>query len=465
MINRILIRIKVVQTLYTYMLTERAFELEEMPAQPTKEGLYSYSLYRETLALLILLSYRIERRKDEYPLQNTRLIKRMKEEPLLQNLLKASVEDSTLWRLADDLAPIIESSDVYQGYLKELKKETKTAEEDMWGELLRRVLFPSAIYREYAVKKENFSDKGFERSQEMILETVINFLISQDVVSDGLKTLESSLEKGRELYFRLLALAVDLTDLQERKLDDGRHKILKENKELYPNLKFVENKAIETLRYNSVFSKYIDSNQLYWYQEEPLLMENLLKAVVNSEPYKLYMESPERSLSQDCELWRELFRKVLLVNEGLLETLEEKSVYWNDDVDIIGTFVIKTFRRIEDGEASPLLGKYKDEEDARFGSDLMRKVYDNRELYKGWIEDALTDSGWEADRMSFIDRVIILTALAEILNFPKIPLQVSINEYIEIAKSYSSAKSGSFVHGLLSRIISRLQADGILMKK
>lgn len=464
MINRILIRIKVVQILYSFLLTERKFEFEKLPENATKERQYAYNLYRDLLVLLVLSSRRIQFHRGEYPLLQSRFINRIVEDLDFRDMLMTVEQGSRLGVLAANLAEVIEASDVYQGYLKMLKKDVVTSEEDMWPELFSRVIFPSPFVKEYASRLDNYTEKGYERAEKMILDTLSNFMGSQDYLPDGLKTLKTSLNKARELYFRLLALAVDLTDLQERKLDDRRHNLLKSNADLFPNLKFVENKAIDQLRSNPVFGNYIEQNKVYWYQEDPLLMENLLKAVLKSDIYLQYMENPERSMVEDCALWRDLMRKVIFVNENFLETLEEKSVFWNDDLDIIGTFVVKTFRRLEEGNLSPILDDYKDEEDKRFGPELMRYVFENREVYSEWIDEACANTDWEADRLAFLDRVVILTALAEIINFPKIPLKVSINEYIEIAKSYGSAKSGTFVNGLLSRIITKLQGDGIIKK-
>ena len=138
-------------------------------------------------------------------------------------------------------------------------------------------------------------------------------------------------------------------------------------------------------------------------------------------------------------------------------------MFWNDDIDILSTFVLKSIRRIENGDClNVVLDKYKDEEDARFGAELIRALYNNKEQYRLLIDDAVSGSNWDKDRLAFMDIVILETAIAEIFNFPKIPIQVSVNEYIEMAKSYSTPRSGQFVHGILGSIISRLQKENKL---
>ncbi len=177
------------------------------------------------------------------------------------------------------------------------------------------------------------------------------------------------------------------------------------------------------------------------------------------------MAAPSADLHDDCELWRHLFRKVIFPNPVLLETLEEKSVFWNDDIDIMGTFVVKTLRRIEEKEGGDfILDKYKDEEDAAFGRQLLYSVLRNKEIYRRYVDEALDGANWDKERLAFMDVVVLISAIGEILNFPKIPLTVSVNEYIELAKCYSTAKSGTFVHGILGTVITRLQKENILHK-
>ena len=231
-------------------------------------------------------------------------------------------------------------------------------------------------------------------------------------------------------------------------------------------MRFVDNLAVAALRENQELEAYVKKNKISWLTEEPIMMRNLLAAIKESDFYTDYMAMPQTDLHADAELWKMLFRHVILENSDFLETLEDKSVFWNDDIEIISTFVIKTLRRLEEGPASEaLLDQYKDDEDARFGTELLRYLYRDKETLRLYIDDALAGGKWDKDRLAFMDIVIIETALAEILNFAKIPLQVSVNEYIELAKSYSTSRSGQFVHGILGTVIGRLQREGKLLKK
>lgn len=254
--------------------------------------------------------------------------------------------------------------------------------------------------------------------------------------------------------------------MQERRLDDRRHKLLVTQEDLNPNLKFVDNSLVKAIRECEAIRNFIEKEKISWEREDRVMMDNLLKSIVDSDIYRSYMDNPVETPKEDCELWRNIIRRIVFNNEHFLETLEDKSVFWNDDLDTIGTFVLKSFRKFEEGaSADAVLDKYKDEEDARFGDELVKAVLKNKDTYRGYIDEAVDRSLWESERLAFMDVVIIETALAEMFNFPKIPLNVTLNEYIEIAKNYSSAKSGGFVNGILGKIISHLQKEGVLLKK
>lgn len=465
MINRVLIRIKVIQILYSYLLVEKKFTLEEPPANPTKEKRYAYGLYLDMLALMVMISERIERRRGEHPLMKTRFMERIRVDEHVGNAVRRLKSEGMFLDIAARLAETVKESGLYKMYLRDNDKNVEGAEETLWNELFNQIIMHDSSVNRYAMSVEGYTLKGLERMQEMMQGTLTNFLASQDSLSEGIKTLENSLAKARELYFRLLALPVELTYMQERRLDNARHKHLRTEADLNPNMRFVDNEAVKILADTEAFRNYIDENKIDWIHEDPLLMDHLLKSVLDSDLYRNYMEMPETDLQKDAEFWREAYRKIIFNDPNFLESLEESSVFWNDDIDIMGTFVLKTLRRIEERNIHPILDKYKDEEDAKFGSQLITHVYHDRVQYAEWISNAVGDSEWDAERLAFMDVVILETALAEILNFPKIPLNVSINEYIEIAKSYSSAKSGTFVHGVLSRIISRLQESGQLLKR
>ena len=175
---------------------------------------------------------------------------------------------------------------------------------------------------------------------------------------------------------------------------------------------------------------------------------------------------PKTDFPSDCNVWRQLMKKVLLPDADLLEQVESMSVYCTDeDLDIMGQFVVKTIRRIEDGAEQPIVPKYKDEEDSTFGEQLFTKAFQLMDSNNKLIDSLVATDKWDTERLAFMDRLIMCIALAEIESFVKIPVNVSLNEYIEIAKMFSTARSGQFVNGILNSAVKELRQKGELIKK
>ena len=282
--------------------------------------------------------------------------------------------------------------------------------------------------------------------------------------SDALKTLRHSLEKAHELYFWLLLLPVELTNLREQQIDINRHKFITTEEDINPNLRFVENELIERLRQSALFNEYVEDKKISWMPNDRIIISNLLKLIMESDIYNEYMNAPSTDIHSDCEFWRNIYKHIIFNNPDFLETLEEKSVFWNDDLNIIGTFVLKTIKRFEDNPDQAIMSMFKDDEDAIFGDELFKATVKNKEEYRSYINEFVKKDSWDSERLAFMDVVIILTAIAEILNFPKIPIKVSVNEYIEMAKAYSTPKSGAFINGILASIINSLKREGKLLK-
>ena len=178
------------------------------------------------------------------------------------------------------------------------------------------------------------------------------------------------------------------------------------------------------------------------------------------------MDAPESSFEADCEFWRDILRSVILPGDALSEALEDKSIFWNDDLQTMGTFVLKTIRNAEqaEGEDISFFPQYKDEEDAKFGAELFTDAVDHREDYRALVEKFINTGNWDPDRLAFMDIVILTVAIAELKNYPNIPVVVTMNEYIEIANNYSTAKSGQFINGVLSSIARDLRESGEIAK-
>ncbi|MDE7381032.1 MAG: hypothetical protein K2N03_02750 [Muribaculaceae bacterium] len=464
MINRVLIRIKVVQLLYSHLLVENPFTLQSLTDSPTREKRFAYTTYLDVLLLMIRLSERIKQRGGDMPLYSTRFISRLRVDEKLKSLAaRYNTEDFPFKNIENELADKIKESGIYKKFLK---SETRGSviEDNVWKDLLDLIILKDESMLQIIRNQANYTLRGYDRFREMLNDTFTSFFASADNLPDALKTLELSLSKARELYMMLLYLPILITDMRNRQIEDSQRKYLKTEEDINPNMRFVENEFVQALRENTELAGYINSNQLTWVRDDDTLVRSLLNEIMQSEVYKEYMAFPATDFSNDCEFWKDVIKHIVLRSPSLLETLEDRSVFWNDDLDVIGTFVLKTVRRFQDGQADAVMPKYKDEEDARFGAELFSLVIKNKEYYRGVIDSTVDRRIWESDRLAFMDVVIVMTAMAEILNFPKIPVTVSINEYIEIAKSYSSAKSGVFVHGLLASIIAGFKKEGKLQK-
>lgn len=467
MINRILIRTKVVQVLYSYMLTERKFETLPQPPQPTREKRFAYALYQDLLAMMIRISDRIARRGGDKPLKHTQFIKALESDERMRPIMtRYAMDYFPLDSVVDILCGIIKESGLYKKYVKEDQSGFNTGDR-IWQEIFTLIIRSNPELNSVITRREGYTMRGAERAMDMVSETFTSFYASDGNISGALAKLQESLNKARELYFRMLMLPVELVNLRDREIDENRHKYLPSAEDRNPNMRFVENQMVVALRHNEKIREYVDKNpDIAWSPADDPLLRSLMKSITESELYKDYMTFPVTDLHLDCDFWRNVFKKIIFQSSDFLETLEDKSVFWNDDIEIIGTFVLKTFRYIEEQRGTEaVLNMYKDAEDARFGRELFTYVVENKDEYKALIDEYVNKESWDTERLAFMDVIITMTAIAELLNCPKIPTNVTVNEYIEIAKSYSTSKSGQFVHGILGAIIKHLRAEKKLLKE
>ena len=293
-----------------------------------------------------------------------------------------------------------------------------------------------------------------------------NYMLTHEVKSAAMARdeLQQSFEKSYELYNYLLKLIIDVTDLQDRYLDEAKHKFLPSHEDLNPNPKFVDNELVEALRNNEQLQQYIKEHKLTWRDNE-LFLKLILNKIQNSSIYQEYMENSVSDLDSDCNLWRQLFKRLLIDDDDLLEELENQSVYWSsDDLDFMGQFVIKTIRRINDGEPNPIMPMYKDEEDSEFGDQLFATAISQQELNEATINHHIDTRNWDVERIALLDKAIMLVALAEVRSFEKIPTTITLNEYIEIAKLYSAGSSPAFINGVLNAAIRDMKNQKVIMK-
>mgnify|MGYP002233672325 FL=1 len=249
---------------------------------------------------------------------------------------------------------------------------------------------------------------------------------------------------------------VEVTRYASKRLDAAKHKLAPTKEDLNPNTKFVDNRFIAQLEVNRQLNEFASTQKKTW-ENETDFVKGFYEQILQSDIYKEYMASETSSYEEDRELWRKIYKRIVFNNEKLDAVLEDQSLYWNDDKEIVDTFVLKTIKRFDpkNGDKQELLPEFKDEEDQDFARRLFRRSILNADYYRHLISE--NSKNWGLDRVAVMDVIIMQIALAEILSFPNIPINVSLNEYVEIAKLYSTPKSGGFINGTLDGIVNQLK--------
>lgn len=277
------------------------------------------------------------------------------------------------------------------------------------------------------------------------------------------KELLHSIEKTYDLYYHLLQLAIEITRYAALRIDARKNKLRPTTEDLHPNMKFVENKFVQQLSDNIQFNSYLNEHKLSWINY-PEIIKNLFEEITTADFYKEYMESSLDDYEEDKNLWKKIYKKIILENEELDNSLEDQNIYWTADIELVVSFIIKTIKKfkLENGAHQELLPMFKDEEDEEFARKLLRSSINNCNEFRNLVNK--NTKNWELDRIAFMDIVIMQAALAELMEFPTIPVNVTLNEYIEISKMYSTEKSGKFINGILDNIVGELKKENKLIK-
>ena len=264
------------------------------------------------------------------------------------------------------------------------------------------------------------------------------------------KELLFSLSKAYDLYNYLLELIVAITREEQHRVEVNTKRAQREGTEL-PSTKFAYNKFAIQLEENRMLNTFVEDTKQTWEGDIEFVrkMCNLIEA---SDIYTDYMADSDDSYEADREVWRKLYKTFVQDNDDFASMLEEKSLYWNDDKDIVDTFVLKTIKRFDPKNKSKqeLLPEYKDDEDKDFARKLFRATILNADQYQRYMGE--TSRNWDFSRLAYMDVVIMQIAIAEMLTFPNIPVSVTINEYVDLAKIYSTPRSGGYINGMLDAI-------------
>lgn len=276
------------------------------------------------------------------------------------------------------------------------------------------------------------------------------------------KELLFSLSKAYDLYNYLLGLIVAITQEERRRVDIATRRAEREGTET-PSQRFAFNKFATQLEENKQLNLFMEDKKMSW-ENDVEAVRKLCDQIEQSPLYQEYMMSDAEEYETDRELWRRIYRTLIQGNEDLDAILEEKSLYWNDDKEIVDTFVLKTIKRFDPANKADqeLLPEYDDTEDREYALKLFRSTILNADTYQRYMSE--TSRNWNFSRLAYMDVVLMQIAIAEMLTFPNIPISVTINEYVDLAKLYSTPKSGGYINGMLDAIARHLVDTGRLLK-
>ena len=271
------------------------------------------------------------------------------------------------------------------------------------------------------------------------------------------------LQKSYDLYYYLLKLMIEITDLHEKRVNSNLNKFLPTSEDLNPKMHIVNNQFIEQLRGNRMFINYITERPMSW-ESNFNFVKGILDNILESDIYKEYAQLEKPTYKDDKEFWRKVFRSFIHRNETLDDILEDESIFWNDDIEIVQSFVLKTIKQFtkSEGEDQPLLPMFNDEEDREYATKLLRETLVNGKDYREQITK--NADNWDFERIAFMDVVIMQVAMAELYEFSTIPIKVTLNEYIDLAKAYSTPKSSTFINGVLDAIVKDLKKSDNIFK-
>jgi len=282
--------------------------------------------------------------------------------------------------------------------------------------------------------------------------------------------LDVACEATRDLYIYMLGIVSPLTKIARERIEAARAKFNPTEEEKNPNMKFADNALAVLLDEDPDFQKIFTKKKYSWAQYD-LLLKKVMNSVVTKDYYAEYMASETTSLKEDCRLFTRIFEEEFVDSEELEQILEEKSLYWNDDLAYSLTWCCNTFKSLVKGERWSMLPLYQSEmmagdnveSDKLYVRKLLQASFAGYERYSSMVADSV--AGWEKDRLFSTDVVLIAMGLAEAVTFPTIPVKVTINEYVEISKFFGTQKSRSFVNGLLDRLIQQMTNEGLIVKE
>ena len=292
---------------------------------------------------------------------------------------------------------------------------------------------------------------SFNKSESVDLKIPQNLLIQ-------------SMEDMYNLYLLLISLLIEVHERAESYLDKSKHKHLATLQEKNPNKKFVDNRLLHQLKQNTALQEVIKKRKPNDWKLDSEYVEIIFKKILDSDIYKNYMNSDVSSFNVDKKFVIDVFKIIIAPDEKLYEYIEDNKLTWLDDLPVVNTGIVKLLKKAKSNsdESYFIPRLFKDEEDKEFGIELLKKTILNQNKYNQEIAEKTTN--WDSDRLAILDSILLKMAVCELQNFPSIPTKVTMNEYLEIAKEYSTPKSSVFINGILDKIVKEYSTLGKLNK-
>lgn len=283
-----------------------------------------------------------------------------------------------------------------------------------------------------------------------------------DAIEKEEKFLFNSIGNIENLYLTILSALVEIQKYEQDFLEKSKKKYLATPEERNPNTKFIDNRIFNILSNSVSLTSALEDKKINNWKlnnDSIILLTNQIKS---SEIYKNYMSSGENSFKEDKDFFIELFAEIIAPNDKLYEYLEDYKLTWIDDIPLVNTCILKQLKQLEENDNFEVLKLYKDDEDKEFAKQIFRKTILNESVLEKEYVDKTPN--WDIDRIAEIDTIILKMAICEFLKFPSIPFKVTINEYLEIAKEYSTPKSSIFINGILDNLVKKYQEEGRNLK-
>lgn len=288
---------------------------------------------------------------------------------------------------------------------------------------------------------------------------------NDDSLEKQQKFLKFSIENTYSLYLLMLSLLKEIHALAKEQVKLSSNSYLANTTDNYPDKeKFINNRFLQLIADNSSFKEELERRKLdNWYLNDEYV-KLLYKEIVQSDVYKVYMNKEGSSFDEDKQLILELYKNIIAPNDKIYEYFEDDKLTWIDDIPLVNTFILKLFKKVKPNvlESYFLPELVKDQDDIVFANRLLTKTLLNNEALVKEIQDKTPN--WDKDRIADIDAILLKMAITELLHFPSIPERVTMNEYLELAKEYSTPKSSTFINGILDKLVKEYQKDGKLNK-